>query len=185
MPVALDEAGLKALMLAAVGGEARAQRAFLEGMAVLLRGYFRRRLPGDPSEAEDLLQETLIAIHTRRESYDPAYPVTAWAHAIARYRLIDHWRRTKRRGVAVPVEEADALLEAPESDAAEARMDAAVLLATLPPKQSEAIRLVKLEEKSVREAAALTGRGESDIKVSIHRGLKKLAQLMAAQAGNT
>lgn len=181
--MALDEAGLKALMLAARGGEARAQRAFLEGAAVLLRGYYRRRLTNDPAEAEDLLQETLIAIHTRRESYDPAYPVTAWIHAIARYRLIDHWRRTKRRGISVPVESAEALFEAPETDAAEARMDAAVLLSALPAKQREAIQLVKLEEKSVREAAALTGRGESDIKVSIHRGLKKLARLMAAQAG--
>ena len=57
-------------------------------------------------EAEDLVQETLIAIHTRRETYDSNFPVTAWIHAIARYRLIDHWRRVKRRGISVPVEDA-------------------------------------------------------------------------------
>ncbi len=144
---------------------------------MLLRAYYRRR--ADPSDAEDLVQETLIAVHTRRESYDPTYPITAWLHAIARYRLIDHWRRTKRRGISVPVESADALFEdGMAADASDARLDVETLLTKLPHKQRESIRLVKLEEKSVRDAAAITGWGESDIKVSIHRGLKTLAQLM-------
>lgn len=169
-------------MLTGLGGDARAHRAFLEGVSQLLRGYYRRRLAANPAEAEDLVQETLIAIHTRRDSYDASYPVTAWIHAIARYRLIDHWRRTKRRGISVPIEDATSLFEAPAADEVEARLDAAVLLDKLPPKQRDSIRLVKLEEKSVREAALITGWGESDIKVSIHRGLKTLARLMREQA---
>jgi RNA polymerase sigma-70 factor, ECF subfamily len=179
--VTFDEARLRQLMLAGLDGDARAHRAFLEAMAQLLRGYFRRRLAAGAAEAEDLVQETLIAIHTRRASYDPAFPVSAWAHAIARYRLIDHWRRAKRRGIAVPLEDAGALFEAPQAEDVDARRDAGALLAKLPAKQRDAIRLVKLEEKSVREAAALTGWGESDIKISIHRGLKTLAKLMREQ----
>lgn len=180
--MAIDETRLRRLMLDGLKGDARAHRAFLEDVSTLLRGYYRRRLASNPAEAEDLVQETLIAIHTRRDTYDPAYPVTAWIHAIARYRLIDHWRRTKRRGVTVPVEDADSIFETPESNAVEARMDAAVLLERLPAKQRDAIRLVKLEEKSVREASQITGWGESDIKVSIHRGLKTLARLMREEA---
>lgn len=177
-----DEPRLRALMLDGLSGDAAAHHAFLREVSVLLRGYYRRRLFADPAEAEDLVQETLIAIHTRRDTYDSAYPVTAWVHAIARYRLIDHWRRVKRRGVSVPVEDASSLFEESGADEVEARMDAAVLLERLPPKQRDAIRLVKLEEKSVREAAQITGWGESDIKVSIHRGLKTLARLMREEA---
>ncbi len=167
-------------MLAGLEGDANAHRTFLAAISQMLRGYYRRRL-GVAAEAEDLVQETLIAVHTRRDSYDAAFPVTAWVHAIARYRLIDHWRRNKRRGISVPLDDANALAHESSADEVEARLDAEVLLAKLPPKQREAIQLVKLEEKSVREAAALTGWGESDIKISIHRGLKTLAKLMREQ----
>lgn len=173
-----DEPRLRTLILDGLKGDAAAHRTFLQEVSVLLRGYYRRRLSSDLAEAEDLVQETLIAIHTRRETYDPNFPVTAWIHAIARYRLIDHWRRVKRRGVSVPVEDATSLFQESSADEVEARMDAAVLLEKLPPKQRDSIRLVKLEEKSVREAAKITGWGESDIKVSIHRGLRTLARLM-------
>ena len=96
-----DEAQLRAWLLAGLQGDEAAHRAFLSAAAGLLRAYFRNRLRGAPEEAEDLVQETLVALHTRRDSYDPAFPLTAWMYAIARYRLIDYLRRTKRRGVHV------------------------------------------------------------------------------------
>jgi len=179
--VSTDEPRLRTLMLEGLNGDAAAHRVFLQEVAALLRGYYRRRLASDPAEAEDLVQECLIAIHTRRHSYDPTFPVTAWIHAIARYRLIDHWRRVKRRGVTVPVEDETSLFTDSSASEVEARMDAAVLLQKLPAKQRDSIRLVKLEEKSVREASEITGWGESDIKVSIHRGLRTLARLMREQ----
>lgn len=170
-------------MVKGLAGDAAAHRAFLTEAAAALRAYFRNRLRGAPEDAEDLVQETLIALHTRRDTYDPSYPLTAWLYAIARYRLIDYLRRKKRRGVAVPVEDAEAVLFT-ESDqsAADARKDIAELLTRLPEKQRTAIRLIKLEEKSVREAAAITGWTESDLKVSAHRGLKALAKLFQDEA---
>lgn len=179
--MSFDETRLRQLMLAGLDGDAGAHRAFLEAVSQMLRGYYRRRMGASAAEAEDLVQETLIAVHTRRDSYDPDFPLTAWVHSIARYRLIDHWRRNKRRGVSVPLENASALFEDSNADEIDAKLDAGVLLAKLPPKQRDAIRLVKLEEKSVREAAALTGWSESDVKISIHRGLKTLAKLMREQ----
>lgn len=178
-----DEAKLRALLLNGLGGDEAAHRAFLTEAAALLRSYFRNRLRGAPEDAEDLVQETLVALHTRRDSYDPAYPVTAWLYAIARYRLIDHLRRAKHRTHAsldgIDVGDAD-----PEYEASDARRDLATLLDKLPEKQRTAIKLVKLEERSVREASELTGFSESDIKISIHRGLKALTRLMA-EAGAT
>ena len=93
-----DEAELRAWLLAGLKGDQEAHRAFLSGAAGLLRGFFRNRLRGAPEDAEDLLQETLIALHAKRDTYDPSLPVTAWMYAIARYRLIDHLRRVRRRG---------------------------------------------------------------------------------------
>lgn len=175
-----DEAHLRALMLQGVAGDAAAHRAFLTEAAALLRAYFRNRLRGAPEDAEDLVQETLVALHTRRDSYDPAYPLTAWMYAIARYRLIDHLRRQKHRAHS-SLDGIDVSDNDPEYEASDARRDVRVLLDKLPEKQRTAIRMVKLEEKSVRETAEATGLSESDIKISIHRGLKTLMRLMAEE----
>lgn len=167
-------------MLQGLAGDEAAHRAFLTEAAGLLRAYFRNRLRSAPEDAEDLVQETLVALHTRRNSYDPGYPLTAWMYAIARYRLIDHLRRSRRRA-HVPIDGLDLGELEPEYEASDARRDIAVLLERLPEKQKTAIRLVKIEERSVREAAALTGLSESDIKISIHRGLKTLTRLLAQE----
>jgi RNA polymerase sigma-70 factor (ECF subfamily) len=175
-----EEARLRALLLKGLGGDEGAHRAFLTAAAALLRAYFRNRLRGAPEDAEDLVQETLVALHTKRDSYDPAYPLTAWLYAIARYRLIDHLRRAKRRDHA-SLDDHDIGEPDPEFDASDARRDVNALLERLPDKQRNAIRLVKLEEQSVRDAAAALGLSESDIKISIHRGLKTLMRLMGQE----
>lgn len=175
-----DEAHLKGLLLKGLGGDDAAHRTFLTEAAALLRAYFRNRLRGRPEDAEDLVQETLVALHTRRDSYDPAYPLTAWLYAIARYRLIDYLRRAKKRAHA-SLDGHDPGAPDPDYEASDAKRDVAALLGKLPEKQRTAIQLVKLEEKSVREAADLTGLSESDIKISIHRGLKTLMRLMAQE----
>lgn len=172
------ESHLKALMMRGLGGDAGAHKAFLTAVSGNLRAFLRARLRSAPEDAEDLLQETLIAIHTRRDTYDPSYPVTAWIYAIARYRLIDHWRRRGRRGEHIPVEDARELFTAAEDEAVDAQRDVTRLLATLPQKQRDAIRLVKLDGVSVKEAAQSLGLSESDVKISTHRGMKALMRLM-------
>jgi RNA polymerase sigma-70 factor, ECF subfamily len=176
-----DEAQLRAWFLAGLKGDASAQRSFLSAAAGMLRGYFRNRLRAAPEDAEDLVQETLVALHTKRDTYDPAFPLTAWIYAIARYRLIDHLRRLKRRGPHASIDDVELVALEDEAAASDARRDLTTLLEKLPAKQQTAIRLVKLEDKSVKEAAAQTGFSESDIKVSIHRGLKTLMRLMAEE----
>jgi RNA polymerase sigma-70 factor, ECF subfamily len=176
-----DEASLKALFLQGLSGDSAAHAAFLKAAAGLVRAFLRARLRGQADDAEDLVQEVLIALHTKRASYDPAYPVTAWMYAIARYRLIDFVRARNRRGVAIDIDDAGddaALSVAPAADAGMAKRDVTRLLQALPVKQSSAIKLVKLYDLSVREAAAKLGLSESDIKISIHRGLKTLMRLM-------
>jgi RNA polymerase sigma-70 factor (ECF subfamily) len=176
------EAELRALMLAGLNGDTAAQHQFLTAISRPLRNFLSRRLVHiDPHYTEDLLQDILIAIHTRRATYDPAQPVTAWIYAIARYKLIDHFRRHRRRGVSVPIDNAADLFAQDQTPANDAARDLGMLLAHLPEKQRVAIKNVKLRDMSVREAAMQAGVSESDIKISIHRGLKKLAALISGK----
>jgi RNA polymerase sigma-70 factor, ECF subfamily len=174
--VDLAETRLKALMLASLDGDAAAYRGLLAALAPHLRAYYARRL-AQAADAEDLVQETLIAIHTRRATYDASLPFTAWLHAIARYKLIDHYRRAKVRR-ALPLEEADSVTAEENHEAAEAARDVERLLAALPEGRRALIRQVKIEGLSTAEAAARSGMSESAVKVAIHRGLKKLSALI-------
>lgn len=173
------EQRLHVLMVRALAGDAAAYRQFLAELSGYLRAFLRRRLGRLPDDIEDLVQETLLAVHNQRHTYDPARPVTAWLHAIARYKMVDLLRRRARTDVLTDtLDDIDELLVASEAPAADARHDLAGLLAQLPDKQRLPIVYVKLEAMSVQQAARLTGLSESAVKVGIHRGLKKLARLV-------
>ena len=160
-------------MLAALAGDARSYHEMLSEAAPLLRGYFRRRLGGAQEDVEDLVQETLIAIHSRRATYDGDRPFTAWMYALARYKLVDLLRRGQAE---VSFDGLEEILSCGDFEAASiARMDVEALLASLPPKQARAIRDTKLVGLSVAEAAANGGLSIADVKVSVHRGLRQLA----------
>jgi RNA polymerase sigma-70 factor (ECF subfamily) len=159
-------------MVRSLKGDGAAYAELLRKLQGHLRAYFARRI-GRAAEAEDLLQETLIAMHTRRETYDPSRPFTAWVHAIARYKLIDHFRRTKRRAED-PLDNPDLLFTSSDAQAAEAQLDVERLLDRLPEKTRRLIRDVKIEGLSTAEAAARHAMSESAVKVGVHRGLKAL-----------
>lgn len=173
------EQRLQALMTQALGGDLAAYHRFLTELSGYLRAFLRRRLARLPDDIEDLVQETLLAVHNQRHTYDPARPVTAWLHAIARYKMIDLLRRRARTDVLTDsLDDVDELLVDSEEQAADARRDLSGLLETLPDKQRLPIVYVKLEAMSVQQAARLTGLSESAVKVGIHRGLKALAKLV-------
>lgn len=173
------ESALKPLWLRAQSGDDAAYRRCLSMLAGRLRGYLKRRLSGVPDELEDLVQETLLALHLQRGTYDPSLPVSAWAVAIARHKLVDLWRRRGRRDdLHDTIDDVDEQLLVAAPDDGGARRDLALLLQDLPEAQRQAIVLTKLEGLSVAEAASRTGASESAIKVQVHRGLKRLAALV-------
>jgi RNA polymerase sigma-70 factor (ECF subfamily) len=175
------ESTLKPLWLRAQSGDERAYRQSLVMLAARLRAYFKRRLAAVPDEVEDLVQETLLALHLQRGTYDPTLPVSAWALAIARHKLVDLWRRRGRReGLHDTIDDVDEHLLAAAPEDTTAGRDLEKLLQELPQAQRQAIVLTKLEGLSVAEAAARSGASESAIKVQVHRGLKRLAALVGA-----
>ena len=170
---------LRPLWLAAQAGDEAAYARALAVMALRLRGYFRRRLGDATHDVEDLVQETLLAIHLQRGTFDATMPVTAWLHAIARHKLIDLWRRSGRSGALVEsFDELDERDHPASSDSAEPARDLAVLLEQLSPAQRRSIVDTKIEGLSVAEAARASGMSESAVKVNVHRGLQKLARLI-------
>lgn len=161
-------------MAAGLAGKEREYLALLTALSAWLRRYFARRLP--PSGVDDAVQETLIALHTKRHTYDPARPFGPWLLAIARYKWIDRLRAMRRDAAAPECEGA--------VDSHEATVTSAIvlggLLAMLKPAQATAIRLVKVEGLTVEEASMATGQSPSLVKINVHRGLHRLARLAHA-----
>jgi RNA polymerase sigma-70 factor (ECF subfamily) len=169
-------------MNAGLKGDSNAYRKLLHETSCHLRGYYKgklARIGRSAAEAEDLVQDALMAIHTRRHTYNPAQPLTPWIYAIARYKLIDHLRRTRHSISDLPMERADAITARDDHVGSETALDLSRLLSRLPDKMRRAIQCVKLEGLSTAEAARQCGMSESAIKVSVHRGLKAMAGMVA------
>jgi RNA polymerase sigma-70 factor, ECF subfamily len=167
------EARLKALMLRSLAGDAFAHAELLGELTGYLRGYFARRLGRDAADLEDLVQETLLAIHLKRETFDTAQPFTAWAYSVARYKLIDRYRRNRIRRTE-PLEEAECLFAAEDSEEASTRLDLDRLMSALSDRQRALLADVKIAGLTNAEAAKKAGMTETAVKVSIHRSLKVL-----------
>lgn len=166
-----DEWG--AWMAAAQGGNGGAYHRLLTELQGWLARYYSRRLP--MAQVDDAVQDTLLAIHMKRHTYDPARPFKPWLAAVARYKWIDRLRMMARTATDIlPAEIAVADHESAVTSATVLRQ----LMTALKPAQAEAIRLVKLEGYSVDEASARTGQSGSLIKVNIHRGLARLSAMV-------
>lgn len=173
------EERLRGLLMRGLDGESLVYRTFLMELSAHLRAFFRKRLAGLPDDVEDLVQETLLAIHNQRRTYDVDLPLTAWVYAIARYKLVNLLRRRARRDLLTdPLDDDRDLLRSTDSEAAETCRDLGKLLDRLPDRQRLPIVHTKLEGLSVTETAQLTGMSESAVKVGVHRGLKALAALI-------
>ncbi len=165
-----DDETLARLMALAQQGDKSAYRTLLDECEQWLKRYYARKI--GPDALDDLVQETLMSLHRKRASYDPARPFLPWLAAIARYRWIDHLRKSYRRKETALDEE---IAADPGEPAVGARIGIERLLGLIPEKQALAIRLVKIEGLTIAEASARTGQSESLVKVNIHRGMKRMS----------
>ncbi len=180
VPEAAPEHTLIDLWVRSQLGDEAAYRQVLSAMASRCRAFLRRRGMVSTEELEDLVQETLVAIHVYRDSHDPLVPVSAWALAICRHKLIDHWRRRGRQSSLLDPWDEDVHSDVaadPQVDHDAAGRDLQHLLSALPAKHRRAIELTKLQGLSVAEAALQIGCSESVVKVHVHRGLQRLMLL--------
>ena len=164
-------------MRRAVDGDAQAYHRFLSAVAPHLRAMARRRCDqfGAPaSEAEDVVQEVLLAVHLKRATWDPSRPIGPWLSTIVRNKLIDSLRR-RGRHVNVPIEDVIETLEAEEQTGALDRLDAEHMLERLKNPQRDIVRSISIEGAGVRETAERLRMSEGAVRVALHRGLASLA----------
>lgn len=165
--------GWGSLMVAAQNGHGGAYRRLLGEMSEWLTRYFQRRLPS--SDVDDAVQETLLAIHRRRHTYDPQYPLGPWLAAIAKNKWVDQLRSLARR----PVDELPDDIAVGDHEASVVSNSVlASLLDELRPAQAQAILLVKVQGYSVEEASGQIGLSPSAVKMNIHRGLARLTAII-------
>jgi RNA polymerase sigma-70 factor, ECF subfamily len=170
------EAQLHAVWMRSLQGDAASYQHVLMHMSVHVRRFLQKRMQSQPSDVEDLVQETLMAIHQKRHTYQSDQPLTAWMYAIARYKWVDHLRAHGRRGHwHDDIDDwAEVLAVDSGEEASDAHKDLTLVLADLPQRQREAIELTRLQGLSISETAERTGQSEASVKVNIHRGLKTL-----------
>ena len=170
------EERLRRQFLLALAGDAVAYQQFLTALSAHLRAFFRKRMAQLPDDVEDMVQESLLAIHHNRHTYRPEQPLTAWVHTIARYKLVDLLRsRSRREALNDPIEDDLEIFATSDAEAADARRDLDTLLKSLPERQRRVLVMVKLEGASVAETALATGQSEASVKVGVHRSLKALS----------
>jgi RNA polymerase sigma-70 factor, ECF subfamily len=169
------------LMARAQGGDRPAYHRLLEEITPFLRTLAAHR-HRNPSDAEDAVQDILLTLHAIRHTYDPTRPFGPWLVAIANHRLIDRLRRQgrlrSRETALTPEHETFLADQANLHEKALDRRDLHEAVEKLPAGQRQAIRLLKLEEKSLNEAAAMSGTTVASLKVATHRALKSLRQIL-------
>ena len=159
-----DEAELSRLMRAAIAGDERAYADFLHRIAALVRGFVRRKIVQGGVDPEDVVQETLLAIHVKRHTWRQDAPVLPWIYAIARFKLIDAFRRRGRR-IEIDVDDIAETFAEPETETVSER-DINRALDGLSPAQRSVVSAVSVEGRSIGETAAKFGISETAVRVT-------------------
>jgi RNA polymerase sigma factor (sigma-70 family) len=157
-----------------IEGDASSYRQLLVLLTVGLRNAVRARVRSISLDAEDVVQEVLLALHLKRGTWVPGTPVGPWVAAIARNKIIDAWRRQVRR-IEVPIESVLETLCVEEPHAEEQAHDVEKALEKLNPRQRDVVRAVSLEGHTAREVAVQLRMSEGAVRVTLHRSLKALA----------
>jgi RNA polymerase sigma-70 factor (ECF subfamily) len=168
-----DEKQLALLMRAAIAGDERAYGNFLRQAACLVRRFARSKVVRGGIDLEDIVQETLLAIHMKRHTWRNDAPVMPWLYAIARYKLIDALRRRGRRVEIEIGEIAETFIEPEPETVSEREIRRA--LETLSPGQRSVVTAVSVEGRSIRETAESHGKSQTAVRVALHRGLTAIA----------
>jgi RNA polymerase sigma-70 factor (ECF subfamily) len=171
------------LMRSAISGDSTAYHGLLKAVTPVLRAAARRGLAraGQPvDQAEDIVQDILLAVHLKRHTWDASAPFAPWLFAIARNKLIDALRRRGRR-VFVNVDDfAEILSGEPAAETASAN-EVAAQLESLPARQREVLQSIAVDSASIKDTAAKFSMSEGAVRVALHRGLASLTARLREQ----
>jgi RNA polymerase sigma-70 factor, ECF subfamily len=165
------------LMRSANAGDGVAYHRLLKAVAPVLRAAARRglaRAGQSPDQAEDIVQDILLAVHLKRHTWDETAAFAPWLFAIARNKLIDALRRRGRR-VFVNIDDfTETLAGEPVAETVPA-VEIASHLAELPQRQRDVLQSIAVDAASIKATAAKLAISEGAVRVALHRGLSRLA----------
>lgn len=165
------------LLRAANAGDGQAYARFLHAVTPVLRGLVRARGRAlDASLHEDVVQEVLLAVHLKRQTWREDASLLPWLYAITRYKLADAFRK---RGAAIhlPIEDLQVEPEALAHDASAAR-DSAVLLGRLDARSAAIVRAMSIEGESAAEVGQRLEMSEGAVRVSLHRAMQRMRRIV-------
>ena len=176
--MSVTEDALAEMLRAANDGDQRAYARFLHAVTPALRSVVRGRgRMLETAAQEDIVQDVLLAIHLKRHTWAEGAPVKPWLYAVARYKVVDAFRRRGARGLHLPLEDfAEALESAPTAEPLAAR-DTGRLLAQIDPRSADIVRAVHLEGQEAAQIGARLSMTEGAVRVALHRAMKRLAAL--------
>ena len=122
------------------------------------------------------MQETLLALHLKRHTWQQSEPLTPWVLAIARNKLIDHLRRGGR-AIKVPIDDVIDTLEAEVDEPQIDNQEVSVMLQALPERQRHIVQAITLNGEAIKDVAAQLKMKEVAVRVALHRSLKAMAQV--------
>ena len=166
-------------MRAAIAGDEASYHKLLAALAPVIRAACRggfARYGAQGNDVEDVVQETLLAIHLKRHTWQQSEPLTPWVLAIARNKLIDHLRRGGK-AIKVPIDDVIDTLEAEVPDQQLDDQEVAVMLEALPERQRSIVRAITLEGQAIKDVAGRMDMKEGAVRVALHRSLKAMAQV--------
>lgn len=168
---------LEALLTAANAGDAKAFARFLTAVMPLVRKVVKARGRGlPPDQHDDVVQEVLLAIHLKRQTWDPRTPVRPWLYAVARYKVVDAFRRLGAH-IHLPVDDfADLIAQDDPSDLL-SDQEASRMLAQIDTKSAAIVRAIGLDGDRATEVGARLSMSEGAVRVAFHRAIKKLSAL--------
>jgi RNA polymerase sigma-70 factor, ECF subfamily len=137
------------------------------------RGFAHHKL--SPEDVEDVMQETLLALHLKRHTWDECQPLLPWVHAIARNKVIDNLRR-RGRGTYLPIDDVRDSLADDQQPGEMNNVDAEKIICRLKGREREIVQAISMEGKSARQVAQRLGISEGAVRVALHRALRSLAR---------
>lgn len=175
-------------MARAQAGDRDAYRRLLEAITPYLRSLVAHRI-GNRSDFEDTVQDILLTLHKVRHTYDPDRPFGPWLLAISDRRIVDRLRQQRRFNAhETPLEAEHETLSSSETNLQEQAVEARMLrdaVARLPVGQRDAIRMLKLEELSLKDASTASGLSVAALKVATHRAVKRLSEMIKKPESKT
>jgi len=172
------------LMRAANRDDKASYYRLLHELAPVLRGVINRgfaRYGLGSEDVEDVVQETLLALHLKRHTWDERRPLFAWVQAIAQNKLVDNLRRRGRRA-QIPLVDVSETLAAHAPSAEMNGVDAERMIARLKGRQRDIVLAITIEGVSAREVAERLGMTEGAVRVALHRALQSLAKAFRADS---